>query len=384
MDAVLEGIALFVVAFWVVAGFYLAEAKKSLAFLAEVPSAKGGALPKVSVIIAARNEERKLEQALQSVLCLDYPDLEIFVVNDRSTDGTSAILNRIATQDHRLMVRHITTLPKGWLGKNHALHEAAQDAKGEFLLFTDADIVFNPLTLRKAIGHVQRSQLDHLTVVPEDTMPKFFLRIVTGAFGVFFFLVFQPWKAKDPQSRKYMGIGAFNLVRSSAYASIGGHGLIAMRPDDDLKLGKLLKQNGYRQDVLIGKGIVMLEWYQSLGELIEGLMKNAFAGVEYRISIVILMTIGVLLGQVWPWIGLVVATGPAQYLYGAAVIFMIAVFWLSMAPYGIKPWHGIFFPIAALFLLFVQWRAMILTLWSGGITWRGTYYPLKALKANKV
>lgn len=384
MDAVIQGVALLAVGFWMVAGLHLARAKKSLAFLADIPLAKDGILPKVSIIIAARNEERKLEQALRSVLGLEYPHLEIFVMNDRSTDGTSEILDRIANQDHRVMIRHLTDLPDGWLGKNYALHAGAREATGEFLLFTDADIVFHPQALRKAIAHVQKSRLDHLTVIPEDTMPEFFLRIVAAAFGIFFFLVFQPWKAKDPRSRKYMGIGAFNLVRASAYAGIGGHRSIAMRPDDDLKLGKLLKQNGYRQDVLIGKGMVTLEWYRSLGELIEGLMKNSFAGVEYRISVVLLVTVGALLGQVWPWIGMVVTTGPAQALYGVAVVLMVVVFWVAMAPYGIKPWHGVLFPIAMLLLLFIQWRAMILTLWSGGITWRGTHYPLRALKANKV
>ena len=306
-DTINLSIAILGAGFWVPIGILLIVKRHALAVLASLDEGQTKTWPKVTVVIPARNEERNLKQALQSVLKLDYSDLEIVVVNDRSTDGTGSILEEMAKQDQRLTLMNIQSLPDGWLGKTHALHMGAQQAHGEFILFTDADIMFHPLAFRKAMSHIQANRLDHLTVVPEDTMPGFFLRTLSATFGIFMFILFQPWKVRNPKSRRYMGIGAFNLVRTSVYRAIGGHQAIALRPDDDLKFGKLVKLNGYRSDVLNGQGMVTVEWYRSVPELIQGLMKNMFAGTEYRVSLVILATIGSLPIHIWlgpsgsPW-----------------------------------------------------------------------------------
>jgi len=377
-------IAILAAGFWVPMGILLVLKRKAIQVLASLTIEEPQPLPKVSVVIPARNEERNVEHALQSVLGLDYPGLEIVVANDRSTDGTGDILKKLVKGDHRLTLLNIESLPEGWLGKTHALHMGAQQAQGEFILFTDADIVFHPFALRKAMSHVQANQLDHLTIVPADTMPGFFLRVLSATFGIFMFIIFQPWKAKNPRSRKYMGIGAFNLIRTSVYKTIGGHEAIALRPDDDLKFGKLVKRNGYRQDVLNGKGMVAVEWYRTVPELIHGLMKNMFAGMEYRVSFVVLATLASLLIHLWPWIGMWYATGWAQTLFALTVFMMVGSFGFALAPFGVKPWHGLFLPLTISLLVYIQWRATILTLWQGGITWRGTFYPLAVLKNNKV
>ncbi|MDT7042939.1 glycosyltransferase [Candidatus Nitronereus thalassa] len=370
--------------FWLPIGILLILKRHALTVLASLDEGPTQNWPKVTVVIPARNEERNVNQALQSVLRLDYPDLQIVVVNDRSTDGTGSILKQLAEQDPRLTLMHIQSLPDGWLGKTHALHMAARQALGEFILFTDADIVFHPLALRKAMSHVQANRLDHLTVVPEDTMPGFFLRSLSATFGIFMFMLFQPWRVRNPKSRRYMGIGAFNLVRTSVYRAIGGHQAIALRPDDDLKLGKLVKLNGFRADVLNGQSMVTVEWYRSVPELIQGLMKNMYAGMEYRLSLVILATIGSLLFHIWPWIGMWVTTGVPQILYALTVLMMVGSFGIAMAPHGVKPWQGLLLPLTISLLVYIQCRATILTLWQGGIYWRETFYTLKALKNNKV
>jgi glycosyltransferase involved in cell wall biosynthesis len=383
-DTINLSIAILAAGFWVPVGLFLIMKRHALKVLASLDVGQTQTLPKVTAVIPARNEERNLKQALQSVLRLDYPDLHIVVVNDRSTDGTAAILENMAKQDQRLTRVIIESLPEGWLGKTHALQIGAQQAQGEFILFTDADIVFHPLALRKAMSHVQANQLDHLTVVPEDTMPGFFLRVLSGTFGIFMFILFQPWNARNPKSRKYMGIGAFNLVRTSAYQAIGGHQAIALRPDDDLKFGKLVKRSGYRSDVLNGQGMVKVEWYRSVPELIQGLMKNMFAGMEYRVSFVILATFGSLLIHIWPWLGMWVTTGVPQVLYSLTVLMMVGSFGIAMAPFGVKSWHGLLLPLTISLLVYIQCRATILTLWQGGIFWRETFYSLKTLKNNIV
>ena len=376
-------LAMLAAGFWVPVGIWLMINRHALTVLEPIPVEEHQPFPPVSIVIPARNEERNLEQALESVLALDYPGLGIIVVNDRSTDGTGAILEKLAKQDPRLTVVTIESLPTGWLGKPYALHRGAQQAQGEFILFTDADIVFHPLALRKAMTHVQTNEIDHVTVVPEDTMPGFFLRALSATFGIFMFILFRPWEARNPKSRRYMGIGAFNLIRTTAYRAIGGHQLIALRPDDDLKFGKLVKRHGYRQNVLNGKGMVAVEWYRSVGELIDGLMKNMFAGMEYRVSFVIAATLAALLIHIWPWVGMWVADGWPQVWYAVTVVMMVGSFGFAMAPFGVKTWHGLLLPLTISLLVYIQCRAAVLALWHGGISWRGTFYPLGLLRTKR-
>src|SRR6185503_9934014 len=141
-------------------------ASRGLTALVDVPPWQGPHFPKISIVVAARDEAKSIERAARSLLALDWPDLEIVLVDDRSTDGTGAILDRLAREDRRLRVVHVTTLPPGWLGKNHALQLGADAAQGGWLLFTDGDVLFHPDTLRQAVAYANARQLDHLTVGP--------------------------------------------------------------------------------------------------------------------------------------------------------------------------------------------------------------------------
>lgn len=377
-------LAILAAGFWVPAGIWLMLNRHALTVLASVPVEDNHPLPTVSIVIPARNEERNLEQALESVLALDYPDLEIIVVNDRSTDGTGAILEQLAERDPRLTVVTNTDLPAGWIGKPYALHRGAQQAQGEFILFTDADVVFHPSALRKAMAHVQGDRFDHVTLIPQGTMPGSFLRTLSATFGIFMFIIFKPWKARNPRSRCYMGVGAFNLIQASAYRDLGGHQPVALRPDDDLKFGKLVKEHGYRQDVLNGRGMVTVEWYRSVAELVDGLMKNMFAGMEYRISSVIAATLAALIMHIWPWVGVWVAGGWPQAGYAVTIVMMIISFGVTMGPFRVKFWQGLLLPLTIGLLVYIQCRSAALVLWRGGIVWRGTFYELRQLKTGKV
>ena len=340
--------------------------------------------PPVSIIAAARNEARGIEAALTSVLHLDYPALEVIVVDDRSTDETGAILDRLARQHPRLKVIHIAELPQGWLGKNHALHVGAERASGQFLLFTDADVVFEPSTLRRAVTLMTEDTLDHLTAIPDARVPGLALNALVAAFGVFFSLYARPWKARDPKSRHHIGVGAFNLIRAEVYRAIGTHRAIAMRPDDDLKLGKLVKKGGFRQDVVYGEGFIVVEWYSSLSEMIEGLMKNAFAGVNYSLAAVAGSTVGLFLMNVWPVLALFATEGVTRALNGASVVFVVLIFWTNTRHTGGRFGYVLAFPAAALLFAYIIWRSALLAVVRGSITWRGTRYPLAQMRANRV
>ncbi|MCG3150492.1 MAG: hypothetical protein PCFJNLEI_03978 [Verrucomicrobiae bacterium] len=335
---------------------------------------------KVSIIVAARNEAGKIEPALRSLLKQDYPNLEFIVVNDRSTDSTGAILDRI----EGIKVVHIGDLPAGWLGKNHAQHAGAGQATGEFLLFTDADIHMESSTISRAVNHLVSAQLDHLAIAPQLAMPGTLLSMFGGAFTIFFGMYAKPWKARDPKSSRHIGIGAFNLVRAAVYRKIGGHEPLRMRPDDDMKLGKLIKKSGYRQDMVLAGDMVTVEWYSSLGELVKGLEKNSFAGVEYNLSVVVAASIAQTVLFVWPVVALFVTTG-LVWLFNLAIIAVIALMYMDNAPFhGLKRWHWIGFPLTAILFQYIIWNATLKTLLHDGIDWRGTHYSLAELKANKV
>jgi glycosyltransferase involved in cell wall biosynthesis len=352
--------------------------------LRNIGSHQGTDLPLVSVIIPARNEARKIRDALQSVLQQDYVNAEFIVLNDRSTDNTREILARMAAEDGRLHIIDITELPSGWLGKNYALCQGAERASGELLLFTDADIVMDPGTLSKGVSYLQINNLDHLAAMPALNMPGFFLRSFCSAFGIFFSAYIRPWKAKDPASKKFIGIGAFNLVRTEAYKAAGTHRAIAMRPDDDIKLGKILKKAGYRQEMVFGMGLLQVEWYSSLGELIDGLMKNSFAGIEYSVVLSVAGGIAALLLNVWPFIAIFVVAGIARVIYVLAVFLMFLIIADANRFYGLPRWYAFAHPLSSLLFVYILWRSTVLALWTGGISWRGTHYPLRMLKANRI
>jgi len=322
--------------------------------------------------------------ALQSVLQQDYDNFEILAVNDRSTDRTGEILDRMARENSSVCPIHVTALPKGWLGKNHALFRAAQESSGELLLFTDADVVMHPATLRKAVHYLLSQQLDHVTISPAVKMPGALLNLFAGFFNMAFFMYTQPWKVKDSTSEKFIGIGAFNFLRAATYRAIGTHQAIAMRPDDDMKLGKLVKKHGFKSEFLHGTRMIHLEWYDSLAAVVKGLEKNMFAGIDYNLRAVIQGTIANLIFWVWPFIGIFLTTGPAQILNLAIVAIILLIYGYGAGIGNLQHWHGIGVPIAALFLIFLLWNSTLKTLINGGINWRETFYPLAELKANKI
>lgn len=384
IESILFWLAAATVAGFAAAFVELARGGRSLRLLHQIPPADPGAMPSVSIVIAARNEERGIEPALRSVLGQRGERIEVIVVDDRSDDSTGAILDRMAAENPRLHVVHVAELPGGWLGKNHALWLGAHAARGELLLFTDADVVMKPDTVLRAAGYTEREKLDHLTVAPRVIMPGALLK----AFGVVFTIMFsfftRPWKARDPRSRAHIGIGAFNLVRADTYRRIGTHRAIAMRPDDDLKLGKLVKKNGGVQEMVIGAELVSVEWYHSVREAVHGLRKNGFAGVDYRLSMVIFATLSQLLFFIWPFFAVWVTDGWTQILYAIVIALLLLMFAGSAVAQGAPVWHGVLWPLASAMFIFVVWNATIYALVNRGIEWRGTHYPLDELKANKV
>jgi hypothetical protein len=351
-----------------------------LAGIQPLPAGQG---PRVSIVVAARNEELHVRQAVASLLSQDYHDVELIVVEDRSTDRTGAILDDMAAKTPRVQVVHLTDLPKGWLGKNHALNAGAAKASGDVLLFVDGDIILERTAVSRAMN-VMELGADHVTVSPHMDLPSRMLQAVTTYFLTWGVIALRVWEVNDPRSSAFIGVGAFNMVRTKWYRDVGGHTRIAMRPDDDLMLGKLLKHSGARQRVLFGQEMVGVEWYRSLSEATRGFRKNAFASLQYNVALFVgAVTVSLVTG-VWPFVAVWITSGTTQMLYAVAVAGLLLGFAKTAREQQMPLWLTVLYPIAALIQLGMLTIAVTRTLAEGGIEWRGTFYPLDQLKANRI
>ena len=368
---------------WLVVALEVMCGNRRLRRLATLTAPVPAKWPRASLVFTARNEGATLGAAVPTMLALDYPDLELIAINDRSEDDTGAILDKFAATDPRLKVIHVTELPAGWLGKTHGLQRGGEQATGEWILFTDADIHFHPEALQRAVAYARAQSLDHLAAVPVLHERGPLLGICVSAFSLLFALFVRPWRVPNPASRCHGGIGAFNLVRTATYRKMDGHKPLRFRPDDDLKLGKLMKSGGF-SEVVLGAGAISVAWYDSVGGLVRGLEKNAFAGVDYR-GWLIVLAVGLHATFVfWPLAALLVTSGVARWLWLGAIAVMLGIAADNHRFDGGRAWHGLFLPLGIAVLDYAMVRSMVLTLWRGGIVWRGTHYPLRDLRANKL
>ncbi|MGV3742018.1 MAG: glycosyltransferase [Burkholderiaceae bacterium] len=351
--------------------------------LKDIPAEESKRLPKVSLIIPARNEAETIEAALGSVLRIAYPNLEIIVINDRSIDSTGQILERMGRHSPSVHVVTIDALPEGWLGKNHALHQGVQRASGDYLLFTDADVLFAPTSVARAVSYCETHRVDHLTLLFDIVAKTGLLSMLVLSFSVNFMARFKPWKVAESTTH-YLGAGGFNLVRAKAYRESGGHARIPMAVLDDLMLGKLLKQKGFRQHVLYGRDMVAVEWYRSAHEMMQGLMKNAFAAFDFRLGQLTVVSVLMLVFRVWPWMALLVTEGAAWWLSILTLLIGLSLYIDLLRMSGWNYQCLIYAPLVPLVELLIWWRGSLSALVRGGIDWRGTFYPLKDLRKNRL
>ncbi len=366
---------------WLAAALWAGRGQRSIGFLRDEPM-EASFQPFVTFVIAARNEESSIEKAVTSMLAQHYAAYDVLVVNDRSMDGTGEILARLNAMHSRLRVITVTELPSGWIGKNHALKLGALQAKGELLVFADADILMDPSVLPRAVSVMEKQKLDHLAVAPQVSGKSFLLQALISGFTLNFAFYAAPWKARDPKSSRFIGVGAFNLVRASAYQAIGTHAAFPFSPIDDMELGRRLKHAGFKQDLRFGVELMSVEWYRSIGELGRGLEKNAFAGAFYRWDVVLAGTVLAVISQIWPFFAVFLTSGVEKALYMASILLILGLAMDNTRYHGQPFWMALFFPFSALFGVYAVWRSALLAQWRGGIEWRGTRYSLADLKKS--
>jgi len=341
-------------------------------------------LPRVSILFSALDEAEKLPAALQTFLAQDYPDYEVIAVDDRSADATGSILDAAARENFRLKVVHVTSLPAGWLGKPHGLQTAFEHSSGEWLVLTDADVRFAPDVLSKTIALAEEKHWDHLTLLCHAEMFTVGEKIVMTFFALAFLMGVRPWRVSDPRSSAYVGVGAFQLIRRSAYEKMGMHRRLAMEVVDDVKVGKLVKEAGLRSGVAKAGRAVSVHWHAGLGNIIRGTTKNFYAAMGFRLWAACLQVTGMLLMFVLPWVAFPFVHGWARIFALTAIVLPVLAQVGAALEFEESPLYAVTQPLGALIFVWMVARSTYVTLRQGGIFWRGTFYPIDELKRGVV
>lgn len=343
--------------------------------------------PRVSIIVPARNEAEHIEQALTQLLQLDYDNYEVLAINDRSTDRTGEVMDRVASTrpaSNRLRVIHIKDLPPKWLGKAHAMWTAAKQSSGDWLLFTDADVFFLPDTLTRTMAYAAAERADHVVLFPDFVMHSPGERMMIAFFQTLFVFGHRPWKVADPKAKDFMGVGAFNLIRRQVYEAVGTYEALRFEVLDDMKLGKVVKEGGHAQRCVLGRRLLSIRWAKGAMGVVENLTKNMFAVLSFQWWRAVGSGFALVFLNLMPFAGIVLAHGWGRVPYAVALASMFGIYvgmsWMSDVPAYYFALH----PVSSALFVYILLRSMVLTLGRGGVVWRGTFYPLEELRKGIV
>jgi glycosyltransferase involved in cell wall biosynthesis len=370
--------------FWIFVSLRTAYGTVNLPWLKDYSPCVDTPTPRISLLFAARDEEEKLPAALVTLADLDYPELEIIAVDDRSEDATRRILDEFAATHSRFRAIHVAKLPAGWLGKPHALQKAYEASSGAWLLFTDADVRFKPDTLRRAMALATERKLDHLSLFGDVEMVGFWETVLITFFGMAFHIATNPSGVINAKSKTYMGVGAFQLLKRSVYEASGTHKRLAMEVIDDMKLGKIVKQAGFHSGVGLAQDAVVVRWHAGARNVIHGVTKNLFAGTGFSVLRVIVSIVALLMTNILPFAGVAFGHGWVRILAAISVVMALALHAGVDVVVRASPLYCFTVPIGAVLFSYMLLRSTFLTLKQGGIVWRGTFYPLDALKRGAV
>ena len=342
--------------------------------------------PKVSIVVPACNEAADIEATLARLLALEYDNYEVIAVDDRSTDQTGEIMERIASAapPGRLKVIHITDLPAGWMGKPHAMWSASNLASGDWLLFTDADVLFRPDSLRRALSYAETEHADHLIVFPRMIMKRPGEKMMIAFFQTLFVFGHRPWKVGDPKTKDHIGVGAFNMIRRSVYDALGTYQALRFDVLDDMKLGKVVKNAGYAQRNVFGADLISIRWAKGAWGVVDNLTKNFFAIMSFQWPRALASCFALAFLNLMPFVGILIAHGWARLGYGVALFSMFSIYVGMSTKSDIPPYYFVLHPVSTALFVYTMLRSTFLTLGRGGVVWRGTFYPLDELRKEMV
>ena len=369
---------------WAVATLHHQRWARRLPALDAVPAPTDDLPPgavRCSVIVAARDEEARLEETVRHLLAQRHVAVDVIVVDDRSADATGDILRRLASEDARVRAIRVEYLPDGWLGKSHACHVGASAATGDWLLFTDADCWLKADVIARALRVAARDAADHITLTPGVAAET----LAAKAWHLAFLASLANWISGVNRDRPgaHLGIGAFNLVRTSAYRACGGYEALRLTIVDDIKLGLLLARAGHRTRAFIGGADAECHWGTTVPRMIRIMEKNYFAAIDFRLTPVVAGAImfTLLFGTaiIGLWTG--TAAGIAAGLSPWSLTLPAAVFARRL---GWSRGTAVITPLLYPLLFFAVVNSALVTLRQGGVRWRETFYSLDTLRKGNV
>ncbi len=368
----------------------LARVWRTINAMRRLPSTAdaGGPPPTVTAVLAARDEAHTVEAGVRSLLAQDGVDIQVIAVDDNSEDDTRAILERIAASDPRLLVLASGRLPPGWVAKCYALELGQGRARGDWLLFTDADVVHGPHAAKNAVAAMERERLDHLAVQPRIEAGGLAEALVLPLFMLLGQLRFLDPAGANPDSRVGIGIGAFNLVRADAYRLRGTHARIRGSMLDDRALGRMMREDGGRGSVVRAVAQVRHRPYRSAAELYAGIKKSAIGTFGNSAMLTALMGAVLLVAATVP--PLLLALGLPLWLAGqapwvvapaalAAALPMIGLL-KARSVVRFEPLAALLFPVGALVIAAGVLHAAVVFAVRGTVEWRGRSYTRRDLQ----
>ncbi len=367
----------------------------------EQPLASGSSVklptpaPKVSMLVAAKDEEANIEACVTSMLAQDYPALEVFAVNDRSTDRTPEILERLTSKNGiPYTPLHIAELREGWFGKNNAMHEGVQHADGEWLCFTDADCrQISDKSISVAVSYAIENNIDLLSVLPVLETKSFWERVLQPVCAAIMVMWFRPEKVNDPKSSASYANGAFMLMRRDLYDAIGGHERIKTEVNEDMHMARLTKQSGRRLHVILNDDLYRTRMYASFGECWRG-WSRIFYGCFGTFRRLAVSTVVLFLSSIVPWCSLL--AGMLGWLAGeegsgwrwvflasaAAIVMQQSLLVRFYRVNRVNPWYVPTYFLGAVIAFGMLLNAMTKLGGMRTTTWRGTTYRGDQLAAQ--
>jgi len=348
--------------------------------------------PIISICVPARDEEKNIRRCVESLLTQTYPNFEIIVLDDRSTDSTPQILDELESRDSRLRVIHGSDLPSGWAGKPHALFQASASARGEWLCFVDADTFAAPNAVASCYVKAIETKADLFTILTFQELGSFWEKVLMPLVLTALSVGFSPRKVNDPKQRVAVANGQFLLIRRAVYDAIGGHERIKDQIVEDKAISEQVKWNGYRLIIANGYEFVRTRMYTSLPEMWEGWTKNIYLGLRDTPSMLLLGAFGATLALIaalflpaWPLLGFFWYLNGGGLLASGVIVKSLTV-WAALLWARAAVSHGL--GISRLYALTVPFGAglfaaiMLTSAWkvlSGrGVTWKGrAYNPTK-------
>jgi chlorobactene glucosyltransferase len=348
--------------------------------------------PLISVIVPARNEDRNLRRCAESLLAQNYPNFELIVLDDRSTDATALILSELAERHPRLRPLTGDKLPDGWAGKPHALAQAAAAARGDWLCFVDADTFVSPTALAAVYAAAREQSADLFTILTFQELDSFWEKVVLPLVMTALSVGFPPRRVNRPDRRDAIANGQFILIKRAVYAAVGGYAAIKDSLVEDKDLANLVKHSGYRLIVADGRQVARTRMYTSLAELWEGWTKNIFLGLKGSPGLLLLGAFGAFLslfaafalplwlaaGLVW-WgggggVGALAVAGEAALLWGYLVVWRLLV----CRGMRIPPGYALTVPLGAGVFAGMMLASAWKVLSGQGVTWKGRKYSSRS------